>query len=154
MPREYLAYWKPRTADDQLAIGGPLRHAASNQFGRIEKGDTVWIVTVREGRLHLVAQVVVERVTGQSGAARVLDCNEADLWSAAYHIIGEPGTELPLLDVDIQSLAQSLRFDSASGNNRLRIGEDGLTSAQQLQTMRLLTAASAEALSRVVDDGG
>jgi hypothetical protein len=150
MARDFLAYWKPSTVDLQLEAGGPQNHAASNQFGRVEKGDTVWLVTVRDGRLRFVTRIVVGQVTDQAGAARLLRCEPADLWEADYHIVAAEGTELDILDVDIQDRAPSLRFESAGGHDRLAIAEDGTVNAQQLQTMRVLSPASAEILAGVV----
>jgi hypothetical protein len=151
MIRDFLAYWKPSTVDTQVEKGGgPLEHAASNQFGRVSKCDTVWLVTVRDGRLRLVTRIVVAHVTGQAGAARLLGCDAADLWEAEYHIVAAEGTEVEILDTDIQHLAPSLRFESAGGNDRLTLAANGRVNAQQLQTMRVLSAASAELLARVM----
>jgi hypothetical protein len=151
MARAFLAYWKPSTVDTQVQTGGPQNHAASNQFGRVAKGDTVWLVTVRDGRLRLVTRIVVEHVTGQAGAALLLRCQPADLvWEAEYHIVAAEGTELEILDTDIQHLAPSLRFESVGGHDRLFRTNDGTVNAQQLQTMRVLSSASAELLAGVM----
>jgi hypothetical protein len=150
MARDFLAYWKPSTVDLQLEAGGPQDHAASNQFDRVEKGDTVWLVTVRHGRLRLVTRIVVGHVTDQAGAARLLRCEPADLWEADYHVVAAKGTELEIVDADVQGLAPSLRFESAAGHDRLTIAEDGTVNAQQLQTMRILSPASAALLADVV----
>jgi hypothetical protein len=121
-------------------------HSASNQFGRVAKGDTVWIVTIRSGRLHLVTRIKVEHVTNQYEAARLLKCKPRHLWEAEYHIIGAPGTEMPILDLDIHRLAGKLRFRSAAGNDRLAIRKNGTVAPQQLQTMRVLSEGSADLL--------
>jgi len=47
MPTDFLSYWKPATEKQQPS--GPLGHSASAQFGSVNKGDTVWIVTARKG---------------------------------------------------------------------------------------------------------
>ncbi|CEF49224.1 unnamed protein product [uncultured bacterium] len=155
-PTHFLAYWKPKTVDRQLQLERGIRsnqnHAASNQFGRVAKGDTVWIVTVRSGKLHFVTRIKVEHRTNQDTAAGLLRCKPRHLWEAEYHIIGARGTEMPVLDVDIHQLAGKLRFKSAAGNDRLAIGKDGAVAAQQLQTMRVLTEASADLLDDVAEE--
>jgi len=147
MARDFLAYWKPDTADHNVTIGGPLNHAASNQFSRVEPGDTVWLVTVRSGRLYLLGRIIVGQVTDQEGAARAL--HTTDLWEADYHIIAAHGTAHEITNLDIHSLAASLRFESKTGHDRLAVA-DNMVRAQQLQTMRILTPASAGLLSRAL----
>jgi hypothetical protein len=150
----FLAYWKPRTVDRQLRRGGVWSnqdHSASNQFGRVAKGDTVWIVTIRSGRLHLVTRIKVEHVTSQYEAARLLKCNPRQLWEAEYHIIGAPGIEMPILDLDIHRLAEKLRFRSVAGNDTLTIRKNGEVAPQQLQTMRVLTKGSAGLLDHAAE---
>lgn len=143
MARDLLAYWKPDTADQNVEIGGLLNHAASNQFRHVESGDTVWLVTVRTGQLYLLGRIKVGQVTDQEGAAQLM--NTTDLWVADYHIIAANGTAQEIANIDIQSLASSLRFDSAAGHDRLAV-HDNVVSAQQLQTMRVLKPASATLL--------
>jgi hypothetical protein len=147
MSRDFLAYWKPSAVDAQLAKGGELGHAAGNQYRRTRAGDTVWLVTVRDGRLRLVTRIMVGHVTDQAEAARLLGCKPAGLWTADWHIVAVKGTELRVLDVDIHHLAPSLRFQSPGGHDRLAVEEDGTITAQQLQTMRVLSPRSAELLA-------
>lgn len=147
MATDFLAYWKPCTVDMQLECGGPQTHAASEQFDRVRSGDTVWLVTVREGRLRLVTHITVGHVTDQSGAARLLGVSPEDLWKAEYHIVAREGTAREITERDIQHLAPKLRFVSANGNDRLTLRDDGTTNAQQLQTMRVLSPALVELLA-------
>ena len=149
-PRHFLAYWTPRTVDRQLEDNDNLRHSASNQFRHVRPGDTVWIVTVRQGTLRFVTRIVVERITSQAGAAEELGCWRDDLWDATHHIIAEVGTELPIYDCDIHHLAATLRFKSKAGKDRLILGPDGEVNAQQLQTMRWLWPEAAELLAREI----
>jgi hypothetical protein len=150
--RNFLAYWRPDTVDSVIERNGrrALDHAASDQFGRVAKGDTVWLVTIREGQLRLVTRIVVERVTGQAGAARLLGCRPAELWKAEYHIVAARGTKLRIMDTDISSLAPLLRFESAVGRDHLDVRDDGTVNPQQLQTMRELSPASANLLDAVI----
>jgi len=154
MTRDFVAYWEPKTVDAVLAMTGGRRdnHAASNQFRRmkVSRGDTVWIVTVRKGRLQLVHRIVVGHVTTQRGAAKVLGCRPSDLWDANAHIIAADGTDHVIEEKDIHAVAPRLRFQSASGKDRLAFKVDGSVSAQQLQTMRILEPSSAELLTKLV----
>jgi hypothetical protein len=152
MARDFLAYWRPDTVESVIERSGrrALDHAASDQFGRVAKGNTVWLVTIREGQLRLVTRIIVEHVTGQAGAARFLGCRPAELWKAEYHIVAARGTKLPIMDTDISHLAPLLRFESAVGRDRLDVRDDGTVNPQQLQTMRVLLPASADLLDAVI----
>jgi hypothetical protein len=152
MSRDFLAYWKPSAVDAQLLVGGELDHAAGSQYRRTRPGDTVWLVTVRDGRLRLVTRILVEHVTDQAGAGRLLGVDPERLWAADWHIIAVKGSEWPILDVDIHDLVPSLRFESKSGRDRLAVEDDGTITAQQLQTMRVLSPGSAELLAAVGQD--
>jgi hypothetical protein len=149
MSRDFLAYWKPSAVDAQLQVGGELDHAAGSQYRRTRPGDTVWLVTIRGGRLRLVTRIMVEHVTDQAGAGRLLGVNPSRLWRADWHIVAVKGTEWPILDVDIHHLTPVLRFESKSGHDRLNVESDGTITAQQLQTMRVLSQRSAELLAAV-----
>ena len=152
MAREFLAYWEPETVDEAQKGDGHDNHAASNQFRRmkVSKGDTVWFVTVRNGKLCLVTRIVVGHVTSQRGAARLLGCRPSKLYDAKDHIIAASGTEPALNEQDIHANASQLRFDSPRGKDRLTLDAKGNAKAQQLQTMRILTPASAKLLARII----
>lgn len=150
MATSFLAYWKPSTVDAEIEDGEPVSHAASNQFGRVEAGDVVWLVTVREGRLRLVTAIDVGHVTDQAGAAALVGKQPSDLWDADTHIVAADGTAREIVDRDIQHLASKLRFVSPGGNDRLTLTSDGLVNPQQLQTMRVLTDGSADLLAGVL----
>jgi hypothetical protein len=92
-------------------------------------------------------------VTGQAGAAGLLGVSADALWEAEYHVVAADGTGREIADQDIQHLASQLRFVSASGNDRLALGEDDAINAQQLQTMRVLSPTSAKLLAGVLQPG-
>lgn len=144
--KHFLAYWKPDTADANLARRRLLNHSAGEQFGRVSRGDTVWIVTVRKGRLVLLGRIVVDRVTDQATAERILD--DRDLWEATHHLIAQRGTEVELTETPIDDPA-ALRFESSSGRDRLTVVR-GRVDAKQLQTMRICTDECAEMLRALV----
>jgi hypothetical protein len=147
MPREYLAYWKPATADHEIEKGGTLGHAASNQLARAKVGDTVWIVSILSGELILLGGITVGHVEDFEGAVAVL--GSRDLWEAGTHVIAVKGTDQPIQRLPITRLANRLRFESKGKADRLTI-EGGRVNPQQLQTMRVLTPDSAAMLREIL----
>jgi hypothetical protein len=67
-----------------------------------------------------------------------------NVWQSRDHIIADVGTEEELREVNLMDIATQLRFQSK--NDRLSISSERMK-AQQLQTIRKLTPASAELLS-------
>ena len=112
MPADYLFYWKPEQA--KLDWGKPLIHAASNQYGSVRPGDTVWIVTARPGgRLVLLNRLRVhEGPLSQRQAARRLGERPDDLYEAKYHILSDEADMEPVREVELADIAASLRFES------------------------------------------
>jgi hypothetical protein len=145
--QNFLSYWNPQTALSNLEEGGLLEHSASEQYQRIRPGDTVWIVTVYSGSLHLVGRIIVGYVENQSNAAEML--GTSDLWPASHHIIAAKDTAQPIKDIPIDHLADRLRFESASGRDRL-VMTNGRVRPQQLQTMRVLNTDSASLLENAL----
>jgi hypothetical protein len=139
MPADYLFYWKPEQA--KLDWGKPLIHAASNQYGSVRPGDTVWIVTARPGgRLVLLNRLRVhEGPLSQRQAARRLGERPDDLYEAKYHILSDEADMEPVREVELADIAASLRFEST--RDRLDVS-GGRIKAQQLQRMRRLTPES------------
>jgi hypothetical protein len=147
MARHFLGYWKPATAESELARRGPFDHTASDQLWKLEDGDVLWIVTVRSGVLVLLGRLIVDRVCDQAKAARILRRKSLwDLWDADYHAIARKGTAEPLREVSLTRIADKLRFES-SWNDRLQL-KDGQVSPEQLQSMRRLSVDSAALIER------
>jgi hypothetical protein len=144
MANHFLQYWKPGQVDYELGRDDPLNHSGSDQFRRmkVQPGDTVWIVTVRlPGELATIGRIQVGEVMGRAEAVRRVGQN---VWPSRDHIIATVGTEEELREVNLMDIATRLRFQSK--NDRLSIS-NGRMKAQQLQTIRKLTPASAELLS-------
>lgn len=139
--QSFLYYWKPETVDCEM--GALLRHSASEQFGRVSRGDHIWHVTVRDGELVVVGRVIVGHLVNEARAAQLLGTN--DLWEASHHVVAATGTAEPVREVKIRDLAKSLRFQSK--RDRLRV-LGGHVDAQQLRTMRTLTPRAADELER------
>jgi tetratricopeptide (TPR) repeat protein len=157
--RHFLLYWRPDTVDDNKAHRPLLVHAASSQLGEVNKGDTVWIITVRSGELFLVGRIKVGERTDWEGAVRGLGTR--DLWDASFHVLAEDGTAEFLQDLSLQELVGTLRFENAPFE-RLAL-TDGKVDQEQFKKMLQLTEESARMLTGawesrdelpVIDDSG
>ncbi|MDX6270298.1 MAG: hypothetical protein QOD28_1521 [Acidobacteriota bacterium] len=131
--KNYLCYWKHSTAARN--IGFPLDHAASGQFGKIEPGDVLWVVTYEHGKLYLLGRLDVARVVSQSEAERIL---KEKLWKAKFHVIAKTNTVATVVSIDLMEVAPVLRFESDI--DRLPPN----FTAQSVRRLRLLTAESIE----------
>lgn len=120
----FLAYWRPSTVRDMLGRTPQLlNHAASNQYGRVDPGDTVWISTVWPGgHLLLIGRIRVNEVTDQKTASRIL--RTRDLWEATRHLLADHDDAEPLREVDILGVASSLRFSISSFWSRRSLETD------------------------------
>ncbi len=138
MSRHFLAYWQPKEHDKALRRGRPLTYAASNQYSRVEPGDTVWIVSIRDGSLRLIGRMLVDQVCDREAAKTILD--EDDLYPAKYYVI--PATESVRMakDIDIHHLVPRLRFESKK--DHLEVDQNGHLHGGQLQSIRRLTEDS------------
>jgi len=148
-PQDLLLYWGPETADDVLSCERTLDHAASDQLWRTSPGDTIWIVTVRDGELFLLSKLYVDEVTNRMGAIKRLGV--ADVWGKKKHYaIARPNQIEPLKEVSITNIAEKLRFKATSKERtKLDLRSGGKVNAQQLQTMRILEESSAGLLEQV-----
>ena len=148
MSKDYLSYWKPETASDHIKQDHAiLEHSASNQYGRVQTGDTIWIVTVRDGDLYLLGNILVSKVVTHEEASKIF--NAEDIWKARYHILCERDSAQPIRNILISHLSEHLRFKSTSGKNRLNM-LNGKVNPQQFQTMRILEPASTELLHKII----
>ena len=142
--RQYLQYWRPDTVDANLEHDGEnlVEHIAGNRLGHINRGDVVWVVTIRSGELRLIGRILVDAVVDQAEAERRL--GRADLWEATHHALVVPGTAEPIRDDSIADLAGQLTFESAK-SSRLTVVR-GRVNPQQLQAIRRLTPEGAALL--------
>src|SRR4029450_7758194 len=92
MPTEWIAYWK--TEQIQAAIAeGNLNHAASDQFGSITPGDSIWICGSNEkGDLLTIGALEVADVVSQRESERRFN---VPLWRARFHVLAADGTQSP-----------------------------------------------------------
>jgi len=138
--RHFLQYWKVDQAD--VNRGSPLNHAASAQYYRVSPGDRLWIVTIRDHRFKLLGRLSVERIVSQKEAEQLLG---KDIYEAEWHALAVPSTLEHVSETDIQDLAKTLRFKS--GHDKLALNDEGGVDGKQIQTLRELTADSAQLLA-------
>ena len=151
-PLNFLTMWRACRPDPEVE-GTPLNHAIGDHYGPVQSGDTVWLVSIRAGRLELVGRIVVGEITDQAGAERALGTTELNL--ARYHLLAATGTVRASILRDIHSLAPQLRFADHGGvADSLVISPDGTIDATQLMPLRLLTTDSAQLLEQELGKGG
>lgn len=144
-PRHFLQYWKSKQVDHEIATSQSLDHSGSEQLNKVTPGDILWIVTVRQSHLYLVGRLVVGEIISYEEAKKRFDSN---VWDAEHHAVAKWGTEEPISEVSLMSIAQSLRFISTTHRDRLDI-YDGKIDGKQLQAMRHLTSQSAFSIERI-----
>lgn len=146
MSKNYLLYWKLKTVEYHY-YGESLDHVASDQLGKVEPGDTLWVVTVRAGELFLVGRLRVGQVVDEAESDAVFD--DDLLREARWHVIAEGGTAEPMQLINLSDLrvTYSLRFQSQA--DRLRLDRRGRLNSPSLYQMRLLTDESAALLNYV-----
>jgi uncharacterized protein DUF3883 len=142
--RHFLQYWKPKQVDRETAIGHALDHSGSEQLNKINPGNIIWIVTVREGQLNLVGRLVVGEVIGYEEAKKRFP----NVWEAEHHAVAKSGTEEPINELTLMPVAESLRFISTTHRDRLDI-QDGKVDGKQLQAIRELTADSTRLIEQL-----
>lgn len=145
--RHFLQYW--RTYSPEIGFGKPLNFAASAQFVRLQPGDVLWIVALKQRRLTLLGRLVVATIVNRENAVREIG---EDTYEAPLYALAKKETVHDLLEVDIQQLAARLRFNSAK--DRLDLPNPDRTNGQQLQTMRELTPETASLLQTVLRSNG
>lgn len=149
-PRHFLQYWKPKQVDNEIASGQTLDHTGSEQLFRVTPGSIVWIVTVRHGHLNLVGRLVVGEIISYGEAKNRF---RSDVWEAKHHAVAKPGTEEPINELSLLSIAENLRFVSKAHRNKLDI-DGGKVDGKQLQAIRELTPDSARLIERLWNGTG
>ena len=139
---DFTTYWLPQQVRNSRGV--LLDHAADNNFRDVQPGDTVWIVTVRQGELFLVGRISVVRVLDQAGAERLL--NER-LWEADFHVYCPRRRSERARVVPLGKDTWNLSF--VSDTSPRLISKSGKIDAQQVRRVRRLTPAAAVILNRV-----
>jgi hypothetical protein len=105
--RHFLQYW--RSYSPEIGFGKPLTFAASAQFVRLEPGDVLWIVALKQRRLTLLGRLVVATVENRENAVKQIG---EDTYEAPLYALAKKDTVHDIIEADIQQLATRLRFNS------------------------------------------
>jgi hypothetical protein len=139
---DFTTYWLPEQIRDNQ--GTLLGHAADNNFHDVLPGDTVWVVTVRGGKLFVFGRIVVARVLDQARAEQLLG---ERLWEAEHHIYCPKQRAETTRLVPVGKDTWKLTFISDT-SPRLT-PKAGRVDAQQLRRVRQLTPTAGAMLERI-----
>lgn len=157
MTRYFTHYWRNDTWDLHQRDGhqgAHLDHSADNSFRArgVSKGDCVYTVTIRDGRLFVLCRGTVAHITNQREAARRLGTQPELLWDASDHLLFEED-DYSVEDFERvvpDEVVHRLRAERASGPEPLKQRADGLLDRQALRGVVQLTQASATLLDDVI----
>lgn len=145
----YMLYWKV-TPEERAAIHQyrTTAYAASNLLKRVKPGDVLWIVTVSQHQLYLLGRLKVEFVVDDTAIAQELVDPQPEQWEEAdWYAISNKYAIEPMRSIVITHVADHLRFLSRA-SEMLDI-RDGRVDANQLTTLRRLSAESAQLLDDI-----
>jgi tetratricopeptide (TPR) repeat protein len=144
--KHFLFYWREENVIAHDESGFPLDVLASNQLGRVSPGDTIWLVTINsDGELILAGRLQVEKITDYKEAVEIT--GDSQLWEARYYALPKPEKAEMLNYISLNATAFDLRFNSPTAD-RFDSSKQKIN-PQQMQTMRELTAESAEMLAQI-----
>lgn len=144
-------YWKNSTVRAHQANNeesDELLHTADDTFEQrgVAIGDTVYVVTVLEGSVHLIGRLVVDQVLNQQEADKYFG---EPVWTAVDHLIGMQPLSQCQYDVSVPySRLDEVIFVTSSGNDVIKFDQrDGAdphaVDRQTLRGVRKITADTA-----------
>lgn len=152
--RYFTHYWKNVTWDN-LAIdrrGMPLNYAGGNLFRKrgVKVGDSVYVITVIEGKLFLGGRIDVTAVLDAPEAKRTLGVSR--IWEANDHVIMTEAIARPFTPFNMvpDHATKQLFFQNRRGEVPLTFRGDGELDQQTLRGVRELAVSSAHLLDRYV----
>jgi len=152
MPRYFTQYWNQETcAESERYAGHPLDYTASNLFRKcgVRKGDIVYPVTVRRGRLFLIGRLIVGQICGRLEAENILDDDE--LWEGAdEYLIASSATPMHFHIEVPTEVTEKLLFVASPHSKHLLFIEPGRLDKQTLRSVREIEPASARALDELL----
>lgn len=146
----FTHYWtRAMLRSAESDAGEPLVHTASNVFvdRGIERGDRIYVVTVKDGGLYLLGRMVVGVVCDSEYAAAALG---KPPWEAEDHLLASACTALRLDRRVSHDIASRLTFEGARGAVKLAYKDIGVLDEQSLRGVRQLTEASADVLDQLL----
>lgn len=138
---DYVLYWRRESAAE-WEWGESIGHAGSNQFGKLEPGDTVWPISSDEDGLFLLGRIPVDEVVDREEAEEKFD----DPWDADWHIVAMSDARIAQSRLDFEELVPRLSFDG-----KVKI-VTGTPSHHHFRAMRKLSPASSSFLASKWDN--
>ena len=141
--------WREYEAEGMA--GGPLVHAASNNFDRMraEIGDVVYVVGNRDGRMILIGRLTIDHVVSREEAEFRLG---RELIDKRAHVLTDAPESIVRFDREVpEFVARELRSVTGAAVKFANADEYRL-SAQALMPMLRLTPASAHALDELLEE--
>ncbi len=155
MPKRYWTvhwqnrYWHNRSNPE----GEPIQAAGSNQFIRrgVSPGDSVYVVSLRAGRLLLGGRMTAKKIVSRDEASRIT--GSSNLYPAHEWVVDpeREGTRLNLqLGLDAE-LAKKIRVITKSGVIAYTFVTEPELDTHTTRGVRELTPESAALLDRILD---
>lgn len=146
MSQAFTHYWNHATFEEMACQNGqPLGHVAGNVFAQrgVEPGDRVYVVTIRNGGLHLLGRMEVGRLVDYHRAAASLDYEPLD---RSEHLLARTCTAMRIDRRVPDVLAPHLQFVGTRGLVAPKRKTDGSIDEQSLRGFRRLSRTSAAML--------
>lgn len=137
---DYVHYWNRDSVEEtghDEAITGP----GSNQYGKLQPGDRVWVVAMDDDGLHLFAKIGVREVLPEKEAKRKFD----DLWPAEWHVRATDDSRTAKCRIPFGETAAALEF---TGGKKSIDGEPSWIHFWSLRQVTSDSAARIESLWR------
>ncbi len=144
--------WTNRCRLNMLGYEGrPLSLSAGKAFTSrgVGAGDTIYLVVVNAGKLHMVGRMRVAEVSPR----REWDRRHpgSDLWPGGEVVVGTDGTPMRFQRTLSTDVLRQIRFQTRQGVVKLlRVDEHGWFDPQSVRSVRRLTPATAELLDAYV----
>ena len=160
MPRDDIAsvnswirYWSRPTATG--AEGRAIDHVASDQFhdAGVDVGDWMYVITYRDGLLHVLTSLVVGHLVNRERAEEIL--GHTQLWEARWHVIARPETvrratlAVPLSGSETAAIVFVGRDGRRAAPARNRHGS---IDPQTFRTVRRIDASTAAMFDRLLGE--
>jgi TPR repeat protein len=167
-------YWDPEFAALNVSRGAVFVSADLGSFS-VDVGDTLWLVTYRDGELSLTGKMIVGSVENRHGAeslwasrglwdlqewpppfpvpSRAHPDNDFDYAKRRICVFAEAGTEQPFRIVPMGNAVSQLRFRS-TGNDQLTMSGGRIVKPQEVVNPRRLTAESGAILQQLWAQAG
>lgn len=143
----------PETSDRDAPKQEIVINRNTHQYSQrgVSAGDTVFVVCVRKGQLHLGGRMIVREIVSHEIAAKLGGNDE--LFDASEWIVARNGTGSPLaLGRRLEpAVTRRLRFRSSSGVRGLKFKSHSNLDEQTLRGVRELSPESAKILNRIVE---